>query len=70
MDSASTVLLLVVLLLELRARMTPTACSFNWRSGLFAYLSYRDPNLRATLDIYDGAAQFLREAPWIGGAGM
>jgi len=36
-------------------------CSFNFRSGGFAYASYRDPNLEATLDVYDGTSQFLRE---------
>jgi Zn-dependent M16 (insulinase) family peptidase len=28
---------------------------------VFSYLSYRDPNLLKTLDIYDGTANFLRE---------
>ncbi len=35
-------------------------CLFNHRSGVFTYLSYRDPNLLATLDNYAGAADFLR----------
>lgn len=30
-------------------------------AGIFSYLSYRDPNLLKTLDIYDGTADFLRE---------
>ncbi len=33
----------------------------NRRSGLFSYLSYRDPNLLATLEKYDAAPQFLRD---------
>jgi Zn-dependent M16 (insulinase) family peptidase len=36
-------------------------CLFDHRSGVFGYISYRDPNLLATLDNYDGASQFLRE---------
>jgi Zn-dependent M16 (insulinase) family peptidase len=35
-------------------------CLFNRRSGVFTYLSYRDPNLLATLENYDAAADFLR----------
>lgn len=31
------------------------------RSGMFTYLSYRDPNLMKTVDVYDGTPQFLRE---------
>lgn len=34
-------------------------CLFNHRSGVFTYLSYRDPNLLSTLDNYDRTAQFL-----------
>lgn len=34
---------------------------FDRHSGVFDFLSYRDPNLLATLDSYDGAARFLRE---------
>lgn len=30
-------------------------------SGVFSFLSYRDPNLLKTLDIYDGTSDFLRE---------
>ncbi len=33
---------------------------FEDTSGYFAYLSYRDPNLAATLENYDEAAAFLR----------
>jgi Zn-dependent M16 (insulinase) family peptidase len=35
-------------------------CSFDQQSGIFKYLSYRDPNLLGTLDNYDQTAQFLR----------
>ena len=35
-------------------------CLFRKQSGVFSYLSYRDPNLTATLDNYDGTAEFLR----------
>jgi Zn-dependent M16 (insulinase) family peptidase len=37
-------------------------CVFDHRSGGFTYLSYRDPNLLATLDVYDQTGKFLREA--------
>jgi len=30
-------------------------------SGVFSYLSYRDPNLLKTLEVYDETAIFLRE---------
>ena len=33
---------------------------FDLSSGNFAFLSYRDPNLVKTLDVYDGAAKALR----------
>jgi Zn-dependent M16 (insulinase) family peptidase len=36
-------------------------CFFNRHSGVFSYLSYRDPNLLGTLDNYDQTSQFLRE---------
>lgn len=36
-------------------------CVFDHRSGVFTYLSYRDPNLLGTLENYDRAAQFLKE---------
>ena len=32
------------------------------RSGNFTFLSYRDPNLLETLDIYDQTADFLKRA--------
>jgi Zn-dependent M16 (insulinase) family peptidase len=35
-------------------------CTFDRHSGLFGYLSYRDPNLLGTLDTYDGTAGYLR----------
>ncbi|MCS6992603.1 MAG: insulinase family protein [Anaerolineales bacterium] len=34
--------------------------TFDRSSGFFAYLSYRDPNLLATLQNYDATPQFLR----------
>ncbi|MDZ4719543.1 MAG: insulinase family protein [Roseiflexaceae bacterium] len=36
-------------------------CIFDPRSGVFSYLSYRDPNLLATLDVYDRTGRFLRD---------
>ncbi len=33
--------------------------SFDIRSGVFTYLSYRDPNLLKTIENYDGAAAYL-----------
>lgn len=30
-------------------------------TGVFSYLSYRDPNLLKTIEVYDGTANFLRE---------
>jgi len=35
-------------------------CTFNDRTGVFAYLSYRDPNLAETLKHYEAAASFLK----------
>lgn len=35
-------------------------CSFDPQSGNFTFLSYRDPNLTETLDVYDGSVEFLR----------
>ena len=35
-------------------------CVFDERSGVLTYLSYRDPNLAATIDNYDKAAGFLK----------
>jgi Zn-dependent M16 (insulinase) family peptidase len=37
-------------------------CVLDRRSGLFAYYSYRDPNLTETLDVFDATADFLRSA--------
>jgi len=34
---------------------------FDTHSGVFSYLSYRDPNLLKTLDVYHGTGDFLRE---------
>lgn len=28
---------------------------------MFSFLSYRDPNLLKTLDVYDGTGEFLRQ---------
>ncbi|KAK8561299.1 hypothetical protein V6N13_149527 [Hibiscus sabdariffa] len=36
-------------------------CNFDTHSGVFNFLSYRDPNLLKTLDIYDGTGDFLRK---------
>ena len=36
-------------------------CTFDHRSGTFTYVSYRDPNLLATLNNYDQTADFLRD---------
>lgn len=36
-------------------------CLFDHRSGIFSYLSYRDPNLLDTLAVYDGSGQYLRQ---------
>ena len=38
-------------------------CLFDRISGVFTFLSYRDPNLLKTLETYDKASQFLREVP-------
>ena len=37
------------------------SCRFDRYSGVFSYLSYRDPNLMATLNNYDQTAGFLRD---------
>jgi len=34
-------------------------CQFSPRDGIFSFLSYRDPNLAATIDVYDGASEAL-----------
>lgn len=36
-------------------------CTFDARSGVWTYISYRDPNLIGTLKNYDGTGPFLRE---------
>lgn len=36
------------------------SCRFNRYSGVFNYLSYRDPNLMGTIQNYDETAKFLR----------
>jgi presequence protease len=36
-------------------------CSVDPRSGVFAFLSYRDPNLLGTLDVYDETSRMLKE---------
>ncbi|MBN1936622.1 MAG: insulinase family protein [Anaerolineae bacterium] len=36
-------------------------CTFDRPSGVFSYLSYRDPNLLGTLDNYDRSADYLRD---------
>lgn len=35
-------------------------CNFDRHTGVFYYVSYRDPNLLNTLDIYDQTGDFLR----------
>merc|ERR1719215_2297928 len=37
-------------------------CTFSPSNGIFSYLSYRDPNLAETIDVYDGAADALMKA--------
>ncbi len=37
-------------------------CLFDRISGVFTFLSYRDPNVMKTLESFDGAAQFLRNS--------
>ena len=36
-------------------------CSFNRRSGIFSYVSYRDPNLEQTITNYDDTGSYLRK---------
>ncbi|KAM1030872.1 hypothetical protein FF1_034665 [Malus domestica] len=36
-------------------------CDFDSHSGVFSFLSYRDPNLLKTLGVYDGTGDFLRQ---------
>ncbi|HRO23057.1 MAG TPA: peptidase M16, partial [Promineifilum sp.] len=35
-------------------------CTFSATSGIYTYLSYRDPNVSNTLAVYDATADFLR----------
>jgi Zn-dependent M16 (insulinase) family peptidase len=35
-------------------------CTFSPTSGVYTFLSYRDPNLANTLEVYDATADFLR----------
>jgi hypothetical protein len=37
-------------------------CIFDRMSGVFTFVSYRDPNLLKTIENFDGTAQFLRTA--------
>lgn len=37
-------------------------CTFSDDDGFFSFLSYRDPNLAATIDVYDNAASNLAES--------
>jgi len=37
-------------------------CTFSPFSGFFSFLSYRDPNLAKTIDVYDAAADYLLAA--------
>jgi len=37
-------------------------CTFSPYSGFFSYLSYRDPNLAKTIDVYDSAADAVLAA--------
>jgi Zn-dependent M16 (insulinase) family peptidase len=36
-------------------------CPFDHRSGVLSLLSYRDPNLLATLDVFDQTGRYLRQ---------
>jgi Zn-dependent M16 (insulinase) family peptidase len=38
-------------------------CGLDLRTGAFTFISYRDPNLLDTLQVYDDAAAFLRQHP-------
>mmetsp|Transcript_5553 Transcript_5553/g.10384 ORF Transcript_5553/g.10384 Transcript_5553/m.10384 type:complete len:1123 (+) Transcript_5553:123-3491(+) len=37
-------------------------CQFQPRDGVFSFLSYRDPNLAGTIDVYDGASGALMKS--------
>ncbi|KAL1831589.1 hypothetical protein ACET3Z_001240 [Daucus carota] len=43
-------------------------CDFDTHSGVFSFMSYRDPNLLKTLNVYDGTSDFLRELEMDDGA--
>jgi Zn-dependent M16 (insulinase) family peptidase len=45
-------------------------CNFNPTTGLFSFLSYRDPNLAKTLDTYDGTAAYLQDLHLTAGEGV
>jgi hypothetical protein len=36
-------------------------CSFDKHSGALTFVSYRDPNLLKTLEVFDGSGRFLKE---------
>lgn len=36
-------------------------CAFDSRTGVYTYLSYRDPNLLGTITNYDGTPEYLRK---------
>ncbi|KAA3658940.1 MAG: peptidase M16, partial [Calditrichaeota bacterium] len=36
-------------------------CRFNRRTGVITFVSYRDPNVQVTLDVYDKTAAFLQQ---------
>ena len=35
-------------------------CNFDIHTGMFQFMSYRDPNLMKTVECYEGSADFLR----------
>merc|ERR1712194_874204 len=37
-------------------------CTFSPEDGFFSFLSYRDPNLASTIDVYDATAASLAES--------
>lgn len=37
--------------------------NFDYHSGLITFISYRDPNILNTLEVYDQTADFLKNAP-------
>jgi len=42
-------------------------CNFDRHSGVFSFVSYRDPNVMKTIENFDGTADFLRHATLTGG---